>query len=557
MNQMNPAALIGLISGILNACIGLYILILNPKKNTNRFFFLLILSITIYCFGEFFTRISSTPEEALLAGRIAYSVLFYSPVFFVSFSIYFPRKTITEKYNTLSNVLQLLFFILSTILYIIFLFFLNIQNVQESEWGFRVILSSSTIFIIIWYLFASGFSISYLFYKYFFKDLYQYEKNSIKIIAFSVAIVIIIAVVTNLLPPLLNFKIFPMTTIFLFAFAFSVAYAIKKYQFLFPTSELIAENILETMKESVIVLDKNDKIINVNKSAIKLLGYDKKNLKKLPLDKIIELPSGINTNFLKQSGKIDSFETSFITKSGKKIPMSISPTIIFDDEQNFIGLVLLGGDLTETKKSLKEKEILLKEIHHRVKNNLQLIHSLLDLQSDQFEDENVIEKIKESMNRIKLMASFYEQLYQSKNVGEINFKEYMKNILMDLFHGHKIDDTVNLRIEIEDIILDFDTALTCGFIVSELITNSLKHAFPDGRKGEISVGFHIEDNSYKLTIRDSGIGISNNYNVNNPKSFGLKLVNIFVKELGGNIAIDRVKGTSFTIIIPHGRKKRS
>jgi PAS domain S-box-containing protein len=221
---------------------------------------------------------------------------------------------------------------------------------------------------------------------------------------------------------------------------------------------------------------------------------------------------------------------------------------------NINGFVLISRDISITKKALKEKELLIKEIHHRVKNNLQLIHSLLDLQSDQIDDEQILEMFKESKNRIMLIASFYEQLYQSKNVGEINFKEYIQNLLTDLFQAHKTDKNISFKIDIKDYILDYDMVLTCGFIVSELVTNSLKHAFLDLREGEIRIKFKIEANSYILEIIDNGIGISTDINLNKPKSLGLNLVKIFVKELKGNIKLDRANGTRFIVIIPQHRK---
>lgn len=554
MDIMNPSAYVGLISGIFNASIGLYILSLNPKKIIHKVFFLMMVGFVLFNIGEFFVRISTSPEDALFWGKINYSVLWITVSFSLIFVIHFPRKTIPKKHDSILKYLEVLVVIIGFIVYIIFINQLSLQNVQYTEWGFRVTLTSSTLFILIWLVIITVLSFSVLIQKYLYGELYRYEKKQIKIFSLGMILVPLAAVMTNLVPPLLNIKIFPMTSFFILIFSFSVAYAIKKYQFLFPTSELIAENILETINESVIVVDKNDKIISINKSAIKLLGYNKKNLMRFSLDKVIKFPSGEKFDDFKQRKKPEGFEAAFITKTGKKIPMSISPTIIYDDEGNFVGMVFVGGDLTETKRSLREKEILLKEIHHRVKNNLQLIHSLLDFQSDQFDDEHVLAKFKESKDRIKLMASFYEQLYQSKNVGEINFSEYIQNIITDLFQGHKADNNISLKMDIDDIILDFDLALTCGFIVSELVTNSLKHAFPDARNGEISIRFHRDGNSYKLVISDSGIGIPSDIDVVNPKSLGLNLVNIFVKELKGNIILDRTYGTRFTIIIPQHKK---
>jgi len=551
---MNPSAYPGLISGIFNAIIGVYILSINPKKIIHKAFFLMVIGFILFNIGEFFVRISTVPEDALFWGKINYSVLWITVSFSLIFVIHFPRKTIPKKYDTTLKYLEALVVITGLIVYIIFINQLSLQNVHNTEWGYRVTLTFSSIFILIWLIIITIISFFVLIHKYFYGELYRYEKKQIKIFSWGIIFVPLGAVLTNLIPPLLNIKIFPMASIFILIFSLWVAYSIKKYQFLFPSSELIAENILETMNESVIVVDKNYKIISVNKSTVELLGFDKKSLTKLSLNDVVKFPSNKGLNEFNQEKKLKVFEATFRAKNSKEIPMSISPTKIYDEEDNFVGMVLVGGDLTETKKSLREKEILLKEIHHRVKNNLQLIHSLLELQSDQIKDKQILDKFNESKDRIKLMASFYEQLYQSKNVGEIDFKGYIQNIITDLFQSHKAKNNIDLKMDIDSIILDFDLALTCGFIVSELVTNSLKHGFPEKVKGVITVGFHKKDDIFRLEVSDSGIGIPSGIDIGSPKSLGLNLVNIFVKELKGNMTLDKKNGTRFIIDIPQDRK---
>ena len=313
--------------------------------------------------------------------------------------------------------------------------------------------------------------------------------------------------------------------------------------------------LVENSNDLISVVNNEGIITYQNPSVVKILGFKPKEMIGRSILDFIHPDDFVDKNedFTESIRKIEKtgtlIEYRIKHKNGNWI---FCESTINDqlDNPNIKGIVLVGRDISVTKKALKEKETLIKEIHHRVKNNLQLIHSLLDLQSDQIDNKHVLEKLKESKGRIKLIASFYEQLYQSKNVGEINFKEYIHNILTDLFQVHKADNNLSYKIKIEDIILDFDKALTCGFIISELVTNSLKHAFPDTRKGEIIISLNREDNGYKLVVSDSGIGMPTNINLNKPRSLGLNLVSMFVNELKGNITLDRTNGTRFTIIIP-------
>jgi len=200
--------------------------------------------------------------------------------------------------------------------------------------------------------------------------------------------------------------------------------------------------------------------------------------------------------------------------------------------------------------SLKEKEVLLKEIHHRVKNNLQVISSLLNLQSRKICDDQVQAMLKESQNRVKSMALIHEKLYGSKNLALISFQEYIKSLVVYLFRSYDTTTgSINLKINLdEDVLLGIDTAIPCGLIINELVSNSLKHAFPKGRSGEIGIELYREDDgSYALITRDDGIGLPEGFDFKNTHSLGLQLVNILVKQLHGSMDVDRSHGTKFTI----------
>jgi PAS domain S-box-containing protein len=214
-------------------------------------------------------------------------------------------------------------------------------------------------------------------------------------------------------------------------------------------------------------------------------------------------------------------------------------------------------DITERKRveaqikaSLKEKEVLLKEIHHRVKNNLQIISSLLSLQSGYIEDEKTLEILKAGENRIASMALVHEQLYQSKDLAKINSAEYIENLVSTLFSSYNINlEFICLKLNIDDICIDVDTAIPCGLIINELVSNALKYAFPLGKNGKICVNFQKDDcNRFILTVSDNGIGFPKNIDFQHTDSLGLQIVTALTNQLGGSIELVKEIGTEFKII---------
>lgn len=200
--------------------------------------------------------------------------------------------------------------------------------------------------------------------------------------------------------------------------------------------------------------------------------------------------------------------------------------------------------------SLKEKEVMLKEIHHRVKNNLQVICSLLGLQSRSINDKLTSDIFKESQNRVRSMALIHEKLYRSKDMTKIDFAQYIRELATNLFrsYGIKTND-INLKIDVNNnIFLDVDTAIPCGLIINELVSNSLKYAFSEGEKGEIAIiCYPIEEHNLVLIVRDNGVGLPADLDIKNTNSLGLKLVNGLVTQLKGNINLNSSSGTEFKI----------
>jgi PAS domain S-box-containing protein len=199
--------------------------------------------------------------------------------------------------------------------------------------------------------------------------------------------------------------------------------------------------------------------------------------------------------------------------------------------------------------SLKEKELLIKEIHHRVKNNLQIISSLLKLQSGYIRDKEAHEMLGESRNRIQSMAIVHQKLYQSKSLSKIDFHDYINQLLMHLFQVYTIDnDIISLSIKTRDVSMGIDTAIPCGLIINELVSNSLKYAFPEGRKGSIEIEMRKSGiGMFELTVSDSGIGFPVEIDFRNTTSLGLQLIITLTEQLDGTIELNREKGTRFTI----------
>jgi two-component sensor histidine kinase len=204
--------------------------------------------------------------------------------------------------------------------------------------------------------------------------------------------------------------------------------------------------------------------------------------------------------------------------------------------------------LRELQDSLKEKEILLKEIYHRVKNNLQVISSLLHLQTDTISDPFIQQILIGSASRVKSMALVHEMLYQSGNLAVIEMDSYMKNIFNYLYEIYHITpEKIKYTLAIEPTLLSIEKAIPCGLIMNELISNIFKHAFPNNKTGEINLTLNKQDNSVVLIVSDNGVGIPSSIDIQNTDSLGMQLICNLTKQLSGNIAHENTVGTTFTL----------
>jgi PAS domain S-box-containing protein len=218
--------------------------------------------------------------------------------------------------------------------------------------------------------------------------------------------------------------------------------------------------------------------------------------------------------------------------------------------------LVFGTDITQLKKSeeqveksLSEKEILLREIHHRVKNNLQLMSSLLRLQSHHLKEEDVLNMFKEAETRVRSMALFHEKLYQSESLAEVDSGEYINGLLSYLTqsYGH-VGTRITVLDDVRDVTLGIDCAIPLGLIITELFSNCLKHGFPGEREGWVRISLKTRgQNEFELTVADNGVGLPEDVDLENPKTFGLDIVWTFVKQLQGVVEVNREQGTEFKV----------
>jgi len=318
--------------------------------------------------------------------------------------------------------------------------------------------------------------------------------------------------------------------------------------------------VVETAGEAILLFDKEGNVLDANHRAMELTGLKREDLIGINLVDIA-LKIKINVKELLSAfdeimrGKsLSKTEWDMVNTDGDiKTVMPHYTTIKKDGET--IGITAILEDVTKLKQnekqlinSLEEKEMLLKEIHHRVKNNLMVISSLLNLQSRYIKDKAALDIFKETQNRAKSMAIIHERLYRSTDLKRINFGEYIRTLTTELFHTYVTDPSqVRLNIKVEDLMLDINTAIPLGLILNELVSNSMKHAFPEGRKGEITIELHSTDSKYMLNVKDDGIGFPKDLDYKKTRSLGLQLVNSLTDQIGGSVALDRTKGTTFKI----------
>jgi PAS domain S-box-containing protein len=255
------------------------------------------------------------------------------------------------------------------------------------------------------------------------------------------------------------------------------------------------------------------------------------------------------------AGEKQQFEGAVYTRQGTKRWIEVFMNPIYGEQGEVIEISCMCYEITEKKQieeqmkaSIKEKEILLQEVHHRVKNNLQVISSILNLQSAYVRDENSLNILRESQNRIKSMSFIHEALYQTKDFSGIEFSGYILTITNNLIHSYSVRSSlVKLHTRFLPVFLSLDQAIPCGLIVNELISNALKYAFPEGHGGTVYLEIEEKQGQVRLLIGDDGIGLPEGFDWEKSESLGLQLVYTLIDQLDATIHVESSKGTKYLI----------
>lgn len=311
-------------------------------------------------------------------------------------------------------------------------------------------------------------------------------------------------------------------------------------------SDPIAQ-ILDLADDAIISIDESQCIVFFNQGAEKIFGYSAAELSGRLLN--VVLPDGlaeVHPGHIEES--YARRETRGRRKNRTEFPAEASVSHV---PAGRIMLTIILRDATEhvanaesLRSSLRETEALLKEIHHRVKSQLQVVSSLLGMQSRAVTDPGTRRMLQESQDRIHSMALLHESLYQSQNLSQINFPEYIRQLAAHLFHSYGVaPDRIHLRTDLHTLSLNLDAAVPCGLIINELVSNSLKYAFPDGREGEVRIELYDHsDGTARLMVADNGVGLKADVDWINARSLGLRLVRTLAEQLGAKIEVDSSAG---------------
>jgi PAS domain S-box-containing protein len=321
--------------------------------------------------------------------------------------------------------------------------------------------------------------------------------------------------------------------------------------------------ILEAADDAIISVDHGQRVILFNKGAEKIFGWSAREVMGQSLDLLLPKDKArVHRQHIREFGEsgtearkmAERGEIAGRRKNGENFPAEASISQVDGGGSKIFTVIL--RDITNRKAaeekinaSLREKEVLLKEIHHRVKNNLQVVSSLLNLQSRGIGDEETRRFFKESQHRVHSMALIHEQLYESEDLSRIDFPSYVGQLVAYLFRSYGVSlSRISLKTRIEELHFEVDVAVPCGLIINELVTNSLKYAFPEGRQGEIRVEFKKgPGDRIIMTVGDDGVGFPAGVSLLTTRTLGLRLVRSLAQQLGGHAELKSRSGTQVKI----------
>ncbi len=329
---------------------------------------------------------------------------------------------------------------------------------------------------------------------------------------------------------------------------------LKRTSHALRTSEGRVRSLYENAGQGILTAEAAGSIVDANAMVLRTFGYTSAELIGAPIEML--LPKSPRA----EEDDVPGLDSVAIRKDGTEFPVEISRSY-FADQQVGLSMVFVSditarkaadrereGLILELEDALSEKTVLLQEVHHRVKNNLAVVGALLGMQASTLEEGPAIEALEESQRRVLSMARIHEFLYSTDHLDRIAFGKYVDQLANELLDSYTLDPgAVTIRITADDIDLPVDQAIPCGLILNELLTNSLKYAFPGGRTGEIKVNFiRLESGQLSLTCSDNGVGIPEDFKWQEAKSLGLRIIRILTNQISGELTLDRMDGESGT-----------
>jgi PAS domain S-box-containing protein len=327
--------------------------------------------------------------------------------------------------------------------------------------------------------------------------------------------------------------------------------------------------VVDSNMIGIFFADANAQITDANEAFLAIVGYTYQDLKADQMNWRAMVPPeylGFSQQVdreLQQFGVSSTYEKELVRKNGTRVAVLVGIALMEDDEHP-------GSDVTfvlditnrkeaeqQLKASLSEKDLLLKEVHHRVKNNMQVISSIFSLQAQYLDDSATLSVLEECQQRIRSMALIHEKLYQCDSVVKIDFADYIQSLAANLFAFYRVDRSlIRFNLQVSNVTLTLDAAIPCGLLLNELVSNALKHAFPQ-QAGEITIQLSIDTEQHlHLVVRDNGVGLSKNSTSQQTNSLGLRLVRALTRQLQGRLEINSNQGTAFEIVFPQPREHK-
>ncbi|MFW5762166.1 MAG: histidine kinase dimerization/phosphoacceptor domain -containing protein [Cyclobacteriaceae bacterium] len=595
---------------------GIYILFRLPGTRLNFLFFLLCLAFAIWSFSYIFVYSASTPEQAHLwdsVGSLGWAIF---PALMVSYNM---ELCSCYKSSKLKNILLAVLLVTGWILFIAVISGVwQSEMITQGKYGWHFRHDASNPWYLVFYIYLSisAFLAFFFLIRWRLRLKDKYELIQFRLYFYPLVFFFFAGGVFDILLPLLNVKFLPnMGHITSLPWIAGITYAIARFQLMsYSSNNLIADDVIKQIKEIVIFVDSRNKIIRSNQFTEKLLCSVTRNIVGKDIFEFVEnriLVSGFLRK-AQEKGQLGPRLLTLVDENKNYIESNLYFIAIYDRFNDHLGFIIYGHDnneainlkkeiivreqaeknlraisdvlelrvkertseLTESYKELQvkmtekmrveekiksdiaEKEVLINEIHNRVKNNMNIIISLIMTYDRENLTNQASRKFKELARRVKSLLLVHENLYLSINYSDVDFSSFIRTLTDELVNFYKRKDKVSIEMEVSDVFLDVDYAIPLGLIVNELITNSLQHAFSDyflkknpDKKATIHIKYALENNKYEISVADNGKGLPKDFDISELTTNGLPLTEILVKDqINGNLEFSSSRdGTIFKI----------